>query len=521
MKQTTLQTFFSLVFLGFAVASAAQIPTFSKDIAQLIYDNCASCHHEGGLAPFPLITYSDVSVQGINIQHAVNEKHMPPWPPDSDYQTYSHDRSLEDDEIQKINDWVNAGMPLGDIDSIPAPPTFNQGSFLGTPDLKLTIPVYTSKASAVSDDYVCFSIPTGLVGDRFLKAIEVVPGNPAIVHHVLVFKDDFGTYATDTAGFCTGPTTGLIAGYAPGELPMVYPNGGTVKMGSKIKAGSNIILAMHYPNGSAGQVDSTSVHLFFYDQATTGIREVTAQGVLQDFSFCIDSGAVQTVSNSFPPGAGGTNIDYSLLSVFPHAHLLGKEYKIYATTPTNDTIPIIHIPQWDFHWQGFYLFKNIIKLPQGSHLRGWASYDNTDNNPNNPNFPPQEICAGFNTTDEMFLVYFQFLSYQNGDENIDLEAFTNFTTNTTPIQEPQTYWQAYPNPFNQNITVDYELRQSAEVEFSVYNMQGQLLHRNIQGNQPAGWHQTQWQGASQLTSGAYMVRLQVGNEVLSKCIVKF
>ena len=516
-----------LLALLIGSAAKAQTPAWSDNVAALVFDKCGTCHHPGGIAPFSLLTYTNAFAFKTQIQTYVVNKQMPPWPPNDNYSDFAHKRSLTQAQIDLINDWVNAGAPEGNSANTPPAPTYNQGSFIANPDLVLYAPVYASKATAGHDDYVCFSVPTGLVNGKKIRAIEVVPGNPSIVHHCLVYNDPAGTSVTDTTGNCAGPTTGHIAGYAPGEFPTIFPNGQGVKMGVELAAGSKLVLAMHYPQGSTGIVDSTKIHLFFYDDTVTNIRTVMADPILQDFGFCINANTVETVLDVFPPSFP-MPYDATLFSVFPHAHLLGQEFLVYAIKANGDTIPIIHVPQWNFEWQGFYVFKNPIKLPIGSRLYGGASYDNTTNNQFNPNQPPQNICAGLNTTDEMFIVYFQYLAYQVGDELLDMDSLT---TPPNPIQPTgvfneatgNSYLLAYPNPFNQQVNIDYYLETESEVSLQIYDIQGRSVRtltnsQLLQGRQTLSWDGRSDSG-SDLSNGLYLIYLKAGGKISTQKVM--
>jgi hypothetical protein len=516
-----------LLALTSVLSVSAQTPTWSDQIASLVFEKCGYCHHPAGLAPFSLLTYNDAFLRRNSIQSYVVSKQMPPWPPNDDYQNYAHKRSMSQAQIDLIDDWVNGGAPEGNAANTPAPPSYNQGAFLANPDMVLRAPLYASRATAGHDDYVCFSVPTGLTTNKKLKAIEVVPGNPSIVHHCLVYYDAAASSVTDTSGNCAGPTTGLIAGFAPGEFPTIYPNGESVKMGIELAAGSKLVLAMHYPQGSTGVLDSTKIHLFFYDDTITNIRTVMADPVLQDFGFCIGQNTVDTIYDVFPPSFP-MPYDATLLSVFPHAHLLGKEFLVYAVKANGDTIPIIHIPQWNFEWQGFYLFKNPIKLPLGSRLYGGASYDNTTNNPFNPNQPPQNICAGLNTTDEMFLVYFQYLAYQQGDELLDMDSLTMPPNQGTPTSigteaVGENYLLAYPNPFNRQLVLDYYLENDTEVNLKIFDIQGRMVRTVVSGQIQNGRQTTVWDGktdsAAELPNGLYILYLQAGDRITTQKVM--
>ena len=390
-----------------------QNPNYSEDIAPILYRKCLQCHHNGGIAPLTLETYASVVSNAGMIQHVTSTGEMPPWPPDTLFQHYAYENTLSMNEISTIIDWITNGTPIGDTSLLPPMPTFTNSSLLGTPDLELQIPTYTSTATSNSDDYVCFSIPTGLTQNRKIRAIEVIPGNLQTVHHVLVAIDLFFNNSIVTTSNCMGPQGNMIYGYAPGSSPLIYPIDTNNSFGVVLPANSSVTLAMHYPEGSFGQLDSTKVKFYFYPQNTV-IREITTDFLIQNFFFTLPANHITQVSESFGP----TIQDYSFMSVFPHMHLLGKDLECFAVTSTNDTINLIKINNWDFEWQGFYFFQKFIKIPAGSIIYAKGNYDNTAS-ASNPN--PVSVSAGLNTEDEMFIFIFQFLPYQLGDENISIE----------------------------------------------------------------------------------------------------
>jgi len=409
-----LPLIFCLPIFGFG-----QNPNYSEDIAPIIYGKCLQCHHSGGIAPLSLETYDATVFNSGMIQHVTSTGEMPPWPPDTLYQNYAFENTLTSDEIIKITDWISNGSPLGDTLLLPSMPTFSNSSQFGTADLELQIPTYSSTAST-NDDYVCFSIPTGLSQSRKIRAIEIIPGNIQIVHHVLLSIDLSPNSSVTTTANCMGPTGKMIYAYAPGSVPLEYPQDINSIFGVELPANSSISLGMHYPEGSYGQLDSTKVRFYFYPD-TTNIREITTDFLIQDFFFTLPANYITQVSESFGP----TIQDYSFMSVFPHMHLLGKDLECFAVTPTNDTINLIKINNWDFEWQGFYFFEKFIKIPTGSMIYAKGNYDNTIS-ASNPN--PIPVTAGLNTEDEMFIFIFQLLPYQLGDENIFIDS-TIISTN--------------------------------------------------------------------------------------------
>jgi hypothetical protein len=450
--------------------------TFSEHIAPIFYTNCTGCHHSGGVGPFSLINYQESYNMRNAIQASVLSGYMPPWPPDTNYSRFRHERILSSQEINLINDWISLGAPQGNPNLAPTPPTYNTtGPQLGVPDLTIQAPTYSSNAFQ-DDDYVCFTIPSQLLNDKKIRAVEVVPGNTSIVHHCLVYIDPSGSSAIGIENNCMGPNNGVLVGeFAPGSLPITYPGDENMAFGMNLPANSNVILAMHYPIGSLGMLDSTQVHFYFYPDQVTQFREIEINPIVQNFSFCVPANQTKTVQDSYQLPNFST--DLSLFGVFPHMHLIGKSIETYGINQNGDTTNFVKVPDWDFEWQGAYHFNKMKKLDAGSTIKSIALYDNTSANLHNPNTPPQTICAGFNTTDEMFVIYYLFTDYMTGDENLNLDSLTlsgltsdklNYSTNNSFL--------AYPNPTSGLFTIktNWPYNEVDRVEF--YNIQGKLTY---------------------------------------------
>ena len=465
-----------LAFCAVFAMNGLYAQTWSGQVASIVYNKCTPCHRDGGIAPFSLVNYNEVAPMAAAMHEAIVSGEMPPWPPDNNYQQYSHARSLSTDDKNTLLSWLTNGTPEGNPDDTPPPPVFNPGSILGDGDLTLRIPDYRSNAQGGQDDYVCFALPTGLAQQRTIRAIEIIPGNREIVHHALVYVDPGATYQTDTiGGDCGGPQDAtLITGYTPGSSPLIFPSGPGFKLGMNIPAGSNIVLAMHYPEGSYDILDSTKVIFHFYPPGETGIRQVSAAPVLQNWSLAFPPNQQTSVTAQYP-ASGGLPIDISVLSVFPHMHLLGERIKAYAIPPVGDTIKYVDVPHWDFHWQDFYFFRHAQRTPAGSVVKGEGLYDNTVNNPHNPSNPPQWVFAGESTTDEMFLVYFHYMFYQPGDEDYDLEELMNVGL-TELSNEASDSWKIYPVPFTDQVTIQYnQITAGDRVSLFVYDLQGKVV----------------------------------------------
>jgi len=517
---------FSLLF-GHSLAFSQ---TWSDDVATIFYNKCAQCHHAGGIAPFSLVTFSEASTNASFIYGAVNSEVMPPWPPDNNYQTYSHDRSLSSTEKTTVLNWINNGAPEGNSANTPPPPVFSNSTLLGNGDLMVQMPTYMSKATGGNDDYACFVVPSNLPTDRKIRAIEIVPGNREIVHHALIFIDPTGASVTDSVGGdCAGPGSAgaaLVMGYTPGSTPLTLPATSPLKLGIPFPANSQVLFTMHYPDGSYGQFDSTKVIFHFYPPGEPGVRDVSTANVLENWSFYLPPNQVTSVSAQYP-SVGGLPANFSLLSVFPHMHLLGKSMKVYAEDGSPDTLKLINIPEWDFHWQGFYFFKNIQKAAIGMTLRAEAVYDNTAANPENPNSPPVGVFPGLNTTDEMMLVYAHYMLYQPGDENYNLDSLMSLGFEELANEEyGEGLFKAYPNPFDASINLySTSVSPGDIVSVSIYDTQGKAIRQLMSGESVSGeslhliWNGDN-DGGEVVGSGMYFVSINVNGVLSNQRILK-
>lgn len=471
-----------IVFLSLAViciSNSAKAQLDYKDVAQIFFNNCTSCHHVGGGAPMPLMNYTQTSSYASSILYHVQDGHMPPWSPDTSYTHFMGERVISQADKNDIISWVNSGALMGDTALAPPAPIYSSLYKLsGTPSLILKIPTFASNAGSV-DSYVCFSIPSGLTQDRILRAYEIVPGNPDIVHHVIVNIDTTGTAVTDLSGQCyQTPGQIGIGGYAPGAAPTVFPGQAPLKTGIRIKAGSDIVLQIHYPPGTSGMIDSTQIRMYFYPLNETGVRAIYNSAILQNWGLYIPANTVTTFTDKYPD-SGTMPVALSMFATFPHSHLICKSIVNYAYAGT-DTIPLVRINEWDFMWQGYYTYPSLVKVPVGYKFFSSHVYDNTANNPNNPNSPPALVIAGTNTTNEMLFDAYLWLYYQPGDELIDIETMlandpllNPESVNVNEISSTGTQALIYPNPASGKVTI--YLSKKSEYKARIINITGQTI----------------------------------------------
>lgn len=496
----------------FCLRLSAQTPTWSSNVAGIIYKNCTSCHHSGGAGPFSMMSYNQTFNNRTAIKNAVSSQIMPPWPPDVNYSKHAFIRALSSSDQDMIVNWINGGAPSGDLSKAPVAPVYDNLGFIKKPELTISTPNYT--VTATKDEYRCFPDSTRLDKDMWLTALECIPGNPEIVHHILIFRDaGVKSYALDKkdAGegyICFGGAgtsdAQLIAAWVPGSSPYVLPKG----FGIKIPAHSNIIIQVHYPAGSTGKSDQTKVKMQLTDvpQRETFLLPALnhASSVINGPLF-IPANTKKTFNEKF-----FLPLNASLIGVAPHMHLIGTSIKTWAVSPDNKEIPLISIPRWDFHWQGIYQFPKIVKIPFGSTLWSEATYDNTPANHHNPNSPPIDVSVGEATTDEMMLTYFLFALYAPGDENIIIDSSQALIT--TPVKEVKINQRSvtlYPNPSPSGSKAEIYFNTDAndKVKVSVYDLQGRLLHKSETIFSIPG-PQSRTIQSDQLRAGIYLVKVE-------------
>ena len=317
------------------------------------------------------------------------------------------ERRLSSYAVKLLQAWAEAGA--GRRGKRPPPlPEFPSGWRLGEPDLVLRAPVPFTVPADGPDIFQHFVIPMELLEDKNLVAFEFKPGNPAVVHHAVLFLDTMGfgrakDAETPEPGYVTFgsigvPTAGIVGVWTPGMTPRFLPEG----MGQIIPAGADLIVQLHIHPSGKEESDQSSVGLYFSD---TPPERLVSRMPLVLGTLIVDIPAdellhVVTSSVTVPT-------DVTLISVLPHMHLLGKEMKVTAHLPDGQELPIIWIKDWNFYWQDNYVYRDPLTLPAGTRLDIFSSYDNSTDNPFNPSTPPRRVLFGNGSADEMSFAIFQ------------------------------------------------------------------------------------------------------------------
>ncbi len=371
-----------------ALATTVDQPTFVGDVAPILYDNCAGCHQPGEIAPMSLLSYNEVRPWARSIARVVKDKDMPPWDADPGYGPFSNDTSLSDAEIATITDWVAAGAPKGEGDMPTLPKSERQGEWaLGEPDFVYTFDAYDVPGDG-PDQFTVIPIPQTFDEDRWIKKVEVLPGDPSVVHHFILWQSDASGQNQQS----------WISGWAAGAAPNVFPEG-TARL---LKKGHALLGDFHYhPTGEA-TTDQTKIGIHFADPEEVEKEFVNLWVLNADFKIPAgDPNYGAKASYVFPQ-------DVQIRSLTPHMHYRGKDMTYRAIYPDGREETLLSVSRYDFNWQTNYDFAEPVKMPAGTKIEVIAHWDNSPDNPANPD-PSVDVTWGTASTDEMLIGFVDYV----------------------------------------------------------------------------------------------------------------
>ncbi len=385
-------------------------PAFATDIAPIIYQNCVECHRPAGAAPFPLTDYESVRKRARQISEVTASGFMPPWLPDTAYgPELEHARGLTPVEVGLLQRWFEAGAPEGDAARTPPTPTFASGWLLGEPDLIVELAEPYAVPAEGGDIIRNFVIPIPVAITTTVRAIDIQGGNTRVLHHAFLQLDWTSASrnrddADPSPGFDGMDISdginpdGHFLGWTPGARPYESHPGTEWE----IEPGTDLVLQLHLlPSGKEETI-----------QPRIGIYFSPSPPTRKPFSLLlkakdIDIGpgdSAYRVERRFT-----TPLPLELVRLYPHAHYLGRSFELFAILPEGGQLPLLHIPEWDFNWQGDYRFKQPVPLPAGSTLVMTWIFDNSNDNPRNPSVPAKRVRFGPGSFDEMAEVAIQAL----------------------------------------------------------------------------------------------------------------
>jgi len=396
--------------------------TFNRDIAPILYRTCARCHRPAEAGPFSLLTYADAKSHARQIAEVTKRRFMPPWLPEPNELKFADELRLSDREIAVIQTWVEQGAVEGEPSDLPAMPKFAEGWQLGKPDVILKAARPYALPASGSDNYWNFVFRAPVDRTRWLKAMEIRPGDKRLVHHanVLVDRQQNGRRQEQEPGAGFGGMELTIESEAfdpdshflfwkPGSIPYVEPDG----MALRLDKGTDLILNAHLqPSGKAETIQPT-LGLYFTDKPATA-HPILLQ-LENDRLLDIPAGDKHfVVTDEFT-----LPVDVDVLAIYPHAHYLGKDLQAIAKFPDGRSETLIHIPDWNLNWQAVYRYAQPVELPKGTTISMNFSYDNSDDNVRNPNDPPQRVRAGNRAADEMAHLWLQVLPENSAQKKED------------------------------------------------------------------------------------------------------
>jgi len=376
-------------------------PTFAGQVAAIVHRHCAPCHHEGGPAPFALGSYAEVRAHATQIAEVTGRGLMPPWLPRAGAGEFVGARRLDAGTRATLARWAELGAPAGDLSRAPAAPVHRAGWQLGEPDLVLDTGAAFELPADGKDVYRNFviAVPPGPL--RFVRALEIRPSNPAVVHHG-VLRVDLGGSARQLDAADPDPgfdgmvfagalmPDGRFLGYTPGKLP----DPGADARAWRLHGGSDLVLQLHLR--PSGKPEAVQAKIGLYFAARPAVRPALAMELVNS-------------DIDLPPGADDVHVrdeytmpvEVAITSVYPHAHYLGKSLEAWATLPDGSRRWLIAIDDWDFNWQDQYRLVQPLRLPRGSTIHMDWRFDNSAKNPNNQFSPPRRVVHGQDSTDEM------------------------------------------------------------------------------------------------------------------------
>ncbi|MEM8710526.1 MAG: tetratricopeptide repeat protein [Planctomycetota bacterium] len=383
-----------------SVGALESPPTFTADVAPILYQNCGVCHREGESAPFALWTYEDARRKRRQIVRVTRRGLMPPWLPESGHLAYENERGLTQEEIDTLQGWVEADAPEGDPADLPERPEFAARWQMGTPDLVLRLDRPFEVPADGPELFRNFLLEVPTEELRYVRAVEIRPGSPAAHHGILQLDLDRRSRSLaaldgsqgfgDMALGYSSPPDGHFLGWTPGKRPTLSPPA----MAWRLWPGSDLVLQLHLTPTGKVEALQPEIGIYFTDEPP---RRRPMSVLLYSEEIDIPPGE----SNFVLEDELRLPVDTDLVGLYPHAHYLCVEMLAEAQFPSGNRQTLLEIASWDFDWQDDYRLAEPLRLPAGTTVRFRYRYDNSGGNVANPSVPPKRVRFGQESSDEM------------------------------------------------------------------------------------------------------------------------
>ncbi len=381
-------------------------PTFSKDVAPILYKRCVSCHSESKIAPFSLVGYKNARKWALTIAAVTERGFMPPWKAKANFGEFKEVQALTPNEKQILKLWANTGTPEGNPKETPAPPKFIPGWRLGKPDLILAPELPTLIPAEGKDFFRDYLVDPQITKPTWVRAIDFLPKEQGTVHHIIPslitkeeaeklrkIKYDFDDHSWKQKTVEDIKTYNMLGFWSTGSSPFVAPQ----DTAFLIKPGDCFLLDIHYKPKGKPEMEQPQVALYLQDESP---KDELSVNVISTGDIYLQP--EQSNARFFAIGEKSEH-DTTIYSVWPHMHYLGMTFKAWVKFPGGYSKPLVAIDEWDPDWQLLYYLKTPMRVPKGSKIYVTGTYDNSKSNPRNPHSPSRVVEAGESSKDEMLL----------------------------------------------------------------------------------------------------------------------
>ena len=403
----------AIALAGRPARPAERSVTFTKDIAPILYGQCAPCHRPDGPAPFSLITYADARRHAAQIATVTSSRVMPPWKPEPNEARFLNERRLTGEQIDTLDRWARGGTSEGRRSDLPALPTWNSAWQIAPADLVVALPEYVLSAGG-PDVFRNFVVAVPGAATRFVRGLEFRAGNRAVHHANIRVDPTRASRDLDDADPAPGYDGAILRtadypdghflGWTPGQMTPLAPPG----LAWQLDAGSDLVVQLHLqPTGKVEHIQP-SIAFSFTADAPARVPTMVRLG-RQNLEIPAGAAAQRVVDTYVLP------VDVEVHAIQPHAHYRARRVNVWAAKPDGTRASLIRIERWDFNWQDQYRYAAPFWLPAGTTIEMEYVFDNSGANPRNPENPPRPVSWGWRSSDEMADVWIQVMTRSEED----------------------------------------------------------------------------------------------------------